>query len=126
MSSRWSPAGPPALRPALADLPSPCSASAVQSLLLERLCLAWFRRRKDVYPQGREGDPRSGVARSLCYRILTHSGAPAGHRGVSGWVTGQGHSAVSTHLFRVRGYCLGGVLGCLQPGEGATAPFSVL
>lgn len=39
---------------------------------------------------------------------------------------GQGHSAVSTHLFWVRGYCLGGVLGCLQPGEGATAPFAVL
>lgn len=42
----------PAARPrsALAGLPSACSASAAQSLLLERLRLAWFRRRKDVYP----------------------------------------------------------------------------
>lgn len=90
----------------------------------------------------REGKKNHTVVRSLCYRTLMHSGATAGHSGVSGWwqpregmyrsdgarmwVRGQGHSTVSTHLFSARGFCLGGVLGCLQPGEGATAPFSVL
>lgn len=94
----------------LAELPSPCSASAVQRLLLERLGLAWSRRSKDIFFH-REGKKNHMVARSLCYRTQMRSvGYPGAwdwwqpREGIQGLAgsrhvgAGPGHAMVSTHL----------------------------
>lgn len=131
----------------LAELPSPCSASAVQCLLLERLGLAWSRRSKDIFFHG-ERKKNHMVATSLCYRTQMRSGATVGYpgawgwwqprEGIQGWAgsrhvgAGPGHAMVSTHLLalaptspEVRGCSLRGVSRGVYSREWGQQPLSL-
>lgn len=96
--------------------PQPCSASAGQGLLLERLSLAWSRRIRMFFH--REGKNHL-VLRLLCYRTLTHSAATAcSWLGAGMWGAGHGHTTGNTHLFSGEGLLFGRGVG-VSPAWGS-------